>query len=196
MTRVGLTMCASIALVGCSHSSLVLLTDENGGHGEVGIQRAGVSGEEAVVRDANMRATLGGSRPSVRPLGAKGLKPNEAALLAALPPAAKSFVLYFREGTTDLTAESAPKLEDIRAEVARRAGAEVQVTGHTDTVGSQSDNDTLSRKRADEILNVLASKGFARSMMSSVGRGERQLRAPTADNVSSPVNRRVEVIVR
>ena len=70
------------------------------------------------------------------------------------------------------------------------------MTGHTDTVGSESDNDALSGKRAEEILNLLASKGFDRGIMSAVGRGERELKEPTADNVSSAANRRVEVIVR
>ena len=84
----------------------------------------------------------------------------------------------------------------MRAEIARRPGAEVQVTGHTDTVGSDADNDVLSQKRAEEILNVLVAKGFDRSIMSAVGRGERELKEATADNVGNPVNRRVEVIVR
>lgn len=196
MRRRGFVVCATFALAGCAHSSLVLLPDEGGGQGEVAILQTGAAGGETIVREANTRAMLGGSQPSIRPLGAKGLKPTEAALLAALPPAAKSFTLYFREGTTDMTAESGPILEELRAEVARRLGAEVQVTGHTDTVGNLSDNDVLSRKRADEILNLLASKGFARPIMSAVGRGERELREPTADNVGSRVNRRVEVIVR
>ena len=196
MSRRCLALCAISVLAGCAHSSVVLLPDEDGGHGAIAIRPSGATGSETVVGEANTRATLGGSKPSIRPLGAKGLKPSEAALLAALPPAAKSFTLYFREGTTDITPQSLPVLEDIRAEVARRPGAEVQVTGHTDTVGSGSDNDTLSRKRAEEILNLLASKGFARTMMSAVGRGERELKVPTADNVGSAVNRRVEVIVR
>ena len=185
-----------MALAGCAHSSLVLLPDEGGGNGEVAILQPDGTGGETIVSEANTRATLGGSRPSVRPLGANGLRPSEAALLASLPPAAKSFSLYFHQGTTDLTAQSVALLEELRAEVGRRPGAEVQVTGHTDTVGSDADNDALSRKRAEEIMNLLASRGFARPMMSAVGRGERELKVPTGDNVSSPVNRRVEVIVR
>jgi outer membrane protein OmpA-like peptidoglycan-associated protein len=184
-----------VILTGCAHPSVVLLADEDGGQGELAILQDGAAGGETVMREANSRATLG-SRPSIRPLGRKGLTPNEAALVGSLPPAAKSFTLYFREGTTDMTAESTPVLEQIRAEVASRPGAEVQVTGHTDTVGSLADNDVLSRKRADEILNRLVAEGFPRKIMSAVGRGERQLKAPTADNVGSPVNRRVEVIVR
>lgn len=188
-----ISVCMTAALAGCAHSSVVLLPDEDGGHGEVAIRKAG---SETMMSEANSRATLSGSQPTIKPLGPKGLKPNETALLGSLPPAAKSFTLYFLQGTTNMTAESAPVVEEIRAEIARRPGAEVQVTGHTDTVGKDADNDELSRKRAEEILSVLASKGFDRSIMSAVGRGERELKEHTADNVSSAVNRRVEVIVR
>jgi outer membrane protein OmpA-like peptidoglycan-associated protein len=195
MNRPGLTLYLSFALAGCAHSSMVLLPDEDGGHGQVAILESGGKPSETIVGEANSRASLGGS-PAIRALGARGLKPNEAALVSDLPPPAKSFTLYFLEGTTEMTPESAPVLDELRAEIAKRPGAEVQVTGHTDTVGSETDNDALSEKRAEEILNLLASKGFDRSIMSSVGRGERELKVPTADNVSSPTNRRVEVIVR
>jgi outer membrane protein OmpA-like peptidoglycan-associated protein len=175
---------------------VVLLPDEGGGHGEVAILESGGKGGETLVSEANSRAGLGSSHPSVKPLGAHGLNAQEAALVGDLPPPAKSFTLYFLEGTTEMTKESLPVIEELRAEIAKRPGAEVQVTGHTDTVGTDADNDTLSQKRAEEILNLLVSKGFDRSIMSAVGRGERELKEPTADNVSSPVNRRVEVIVR
>ena len=189
-----LTCAACLALAGCAHSSLVLLPDEDGRQGSVAIFQPGVAGE-TVVSQGNTRTTLDG-RPSTQPLGARGLKPSEAALLAGLPPAPRRFSLYFMEGTTQMTETSAKRLPEIRAEVARRPGVEVQVTGHTDTVGSEADNDALSRRRAEEILNFLASQGFPRTIMSAVGRGERELQVPTADNTSSPVNRRVEVVVR
>jgi outer membrane protein OmpA-like peptidoglycan-associated protein len=188
--------CATLVVAACAHSSMVLLPDEDGGHGQVSILKPTGSGAETIVSEPNMRATLDGSRPTIRPLGAKGLKPDEALLVSALPPPPKSFTLYFLEGTTAMTAESTPVLDELRAEIARRPGAEVQVTGHTDTVGNDADNDSLSLKRAEEILNLLASKGFDRSIMTAVGRGERELKVPTADDVSSPINRRVEVIVR
>ena len=185
-----------VLLANCAHSSMVLLPDEDGGHGEVAILESGGKSGETLVSEANSRASLGSSHPSVRPLGAHGLNARESALVAELPPPAKSFTLYFLEGTTEMTPESVPVLEELRAEIARRPGAEIQVTGHTDTLGSDVDNDTLSQKRAEEILNLLVSKGFDRSIMSAVGRGERELKEPTADNMSNPVNRRVEVIVR
>jgi outer membrane protein OmpA-like peptidoglycan-associated protein len=190
----GIAICAILGLAGCAHSSMVLLPDEDGGHGEIAILKPDGTGE-TLISQPNSRATLS-SRPSVRPLGDKGLKPNEVQLLGELPPAARSFTLYFLEGTSEMTADSSPVLDEIRAEIAKRPGAEVQVTGHTDTVGSDSDNDALSQKRAEEILNLLATRGFDRTIMSAVGRGERDLKVSTGDNVGSPINRRVEVIVR
>ena len=189
-------ICLTVALAGCAHPSMVLLPDEDGGHGQVAILESGGKTTDTVVSEANSRASLGASQPSVKALGARGLKPQEAALVGDLPPPAKSFTLYFLEGTTEVTPESLPVLDELRAEIAKRPGAEVQVTGHTDTVGSDADNDALSQKRAEEILNWLVSRGFDRSIMSAVGRGERELKEPTADNVGSPANRRVEVIVR
>ena len=191
-----LALALPLLLAGCAHgSSMVLLPDEDGSQGQVALLEVDGKPTETVVATANSRATLKGAG-AVRPLGAKGLKPQEAALLTDLPPPASSFTLYFLEGTVDMTPESAPVLEALRAEIAKRPGAEVQVTGHSDTVGSDEDNDALSQKRAEEILTLLVSRGFDRSIMSAVGRGERELREPTADNVGNPVNRRVEVIVR
>jgi len=124
------------------------------------------------------------------------LAAQEAALLTSLPPPAKSFVLYFDLGTATPTPASQAVLTALRAEIASRSGPQVEVTGHTDTVGSEADNDRLSQQRAEEVLNWLAGQGFDRSLMSAVGRGERELKEPTMDNISNAANRRVEVIVR
>ena len=104
-------LAALLALGGCAHSSMVLLPDEDGGHGQVAILKPDGTGTETIVSEANSRATLGGSQPSIKPLGAKGLKPSEAELVSALPPPAKSFTLYFLEGTTEMTATSAPRVD-------------------------------------------------------------------------------------
>ena len=195
MIRVGLTIFI-IALGGCATSSLVLLPDDEGHQGAVAVLESGGAPTDAVIAEGNSRTKLGTRNPAAKPLGPDGLKKQEAALLTGLPPPAKSFLLYFEQGTTTLTPQSADVLTALRAEIAGRSGPEVEVIGHTDTVGSEADNDQLSAKRAEEVLTWLASQGFDRSMMSAVGRGERQLMQPTMDNVDNPANRRVEVIVR
>jgi len=72
----------------------------------------------------------------------------------------------------------------------------VLVVGHTDSVGSDQYNDTLSLQRADVIRVGLIQNGIAPENIVAVGRGKRELLVPTADGVAEPRNRRVEIVVR
>jgi outer membrane protein OmpA-like peptidoglycan-associated protein len=189
---IGSGLCLLVA--SCGGSSLVLLPDEAGGHGAVAVLEANGKPVDAVVTQPDSRTRLGSANPSTKPMGQ--MKGDELALVSGLPPPPKSYTLYFVEGTTDLTPESRPVLDELKAEIAKRPGVDVEVTGHTDTVGSADDNDELSQRRAEEILNVLTTVGIDRSLMTAVGRGERELRVPTMDNIENPLNRRVEVLVR
>lgn len=187
---------ASLLLSGCATSSLVLLPDDDGHQGSLAVLEADGRPAEAVIAQGNSRTKLGDPTPAPRPLGENGLRAQEAALLSSLPPPAKSFILYFDQGTVTPTPDSQAVLAALRAEIAARSGPHVEVTGHTDTIGSEADNDRLSQQRAEEVLDWLASQRIDRSLMSATGRGERELKEPTVDNVSNAANRRVEVIVR
>jgi OOP family OmpA-OmpF porin len=196
MIRAGLTASALALLAGCATSSLVLLPDDEGHQGSVAVLEVAGQPTGAVIANGNSRTALGDKTPMAKPLGNKGLKKQEAALLSGLPPPPRSFLLYFDQGTVTLTPESVAVLSALRTEIAARSGPAVEVTGHTDTVGNEGDNDRLSAQRAEEVLSWLVSQGIDRSIMSAVGRGERELKESTADNVASAANRRVEVIVR
>ena len=187
---------ACLLLGGCATSSLVLLPDDEGHQGSVAVLEVAGKPSGAVISQGNSRTKLGEASAAPKPLGEKGLKSEEAALLATLPPPAKSFILYFDQGTVTPTAASQAVLTALRAEITSRSGPQVEVTGHTDTVGGEVDNDRLSAQRAEEVLNWLAGQGFDRSLMTATGRGERDLKEPTVDNFGSATNRRVEVIVR
>lgn len=65
------------------------------------------------------------------------------------------------------------------------------VVGHTDTVGGDSENLTLSRNRARAIAAYFRGKGFKLPIF-YVGYGERQLRARTPDNTDDARNRRAD----
>ena len=186
----------ALSLGGCATSSLVLLPDDEGHQGAVAVLEANGQPSEAVIGTGNSRTKLGDATPASKPLGGNGLKKQEAALLTTLPPPAKSFLLYFDQGTVELVPDSVRVLAALRAEIASRSGPEVEVIGHTDTVGSDADNDRLSNRRAGEVMNWLVKQGFDRSQMSAVGRGERDLKVASGDNVDNAINRRVEVIVR
>jgi outer membrane protein OmpA-like peptidoglycan-associated protein len=187
---------ASTLLAGCASPQLVLLPSEHDGQGAVAVIESHGKAGDMVVDKVNSRTRLGRPHPASKIIDPASLTPAERALLASLPAPPARFILYFAEGTTQVTPESLPMLVALRSEVALRPGAEVQVTGHTDTVGSSEDNDLLSKRRAVEIIGALAQQGIDPALMTAVGRGERELREQTADNVANAANRRVEVIVR
>jgi OmpA-OmpF porin, OOP family len=117
-------------------------------------------------------------------------------LFAALPNKANKYILNFLPGGTNLTPESEAQLPALLADVTQRSGADLVVTGHTDTTGALAANDELSLKRAKVVAQLLVSKGASESRIEAVGRGKRELLVPTADEVNEPKNRRVEIIVR
>ncbi len=180
----------------CATSSLTLLPDESGGVGQVAVLESKGRPQDAVVGQANSRTRLGGGRVAPRPI--ERLDAKAQALLGDLPQPPVPFTLYFQEGSTRLVPSSAPALESMLAEVARRGeGVEVQVTGHTDREGSDEDNDRLSLERAQQIRDALVAEGrLPAAITSVVGRGEREPAIETADGVEEPRNRRVVVVVR
>jgi outer membrane protein OmpA-like peptidoglycan-associated protein len=117
-------------------------------------------------------------------------------LYAAMPPRATKYVLNFMPGGTTLTPDSLAQLPKILEDATNRSGADMVITGHTDSTGALVANDELSLKRAKVVLQLLVDKGAAASRVEAVGRGKRELLVPTADEVDEPKNRRVEIIVR
>jgi len=124
------------------------------------------------------------------------VKRTFAGALAAQPPKALSFTLYFVEKSTEIMPDSRATLDALLAEVAKREAVEVQITGHTDRVGKVEDNDRLSIERAEAVRAVLITNGLHASFIRAVGRGEREPLIPTPDEQAEPRNRRVEVLVR
>lgn len=133
---------------------------------------------------------------STRQQDAASVTARYGAVLEARPQPPVSFTVYFEQGANRLTAESRAAFEKIKAELARRAAPEITVVGHTDRVGKASDNDALSRTRADTVRALLIEAGIEGKLIDTAGRGEREPLVPTADEVDEPKNRRVEISVR
>lgn len=187
--RAVVLLAAAAALAGCATSKVSLYPDADGTTGAVAVLDARSEAEVGALTQPNTWAKVGGGAVTARPVEAP-----HTSLMAWMPPPPRVYLLYFIEGTTDLTAESGPTLEALRAAVT--TASEVQITGHTDTVGSSEHNDGLSRDRATEIRAALVKRGLPVENAKVVGRGERELRVRTGDNVSELGNRRVEVILR
>ncbi|WP_296594921.1 OmpA family protein [Phenylobacterium sp.] len=184
-------LAAAALLAGCASSDVTLLNDAGSDKsGQVAVLDPKTGKEVGSLTAGDTRARVGGK--SVKP---KAVKAGFwSGLMNWTPFAPRVYVMYFVEGTTELTPESAPILEALRTAV--KPDSEVQITGHTDTTGSQEVNDKLSLERAVEIRAALVKQGLPVDNAKVVGRGEREPRVPTEDNVSEPANRRVEVILR
>lgn len=71
----------------------------------------------------------------------------------------------------------------------------LDIIGHTDSVGSEADNQTLSQQRAYSVADYFASQGVPSQRLTPMGAGESQ---PVADNMyeaGRSQNRRVELYI-
>lgn len=116
--------------------------------------------------------------------------------LAALPARPASFTLYFVEGRDEFTPESRQVMTAVFAEIAKRPAPEIVVTGHTDRVGGQAFNDTLSLSRAERVRSGLVRLGVAADRIQVAGRGWREPLVQAPEGFPEPRNRRVEITVR
>jgi len=179
-------------LCGCASTADVTLLNDAGTDtsGSVAVFDPKTGQEVGALTSGDTRARIGGKTVKVKPAKA-GLWSD---LMSWTPFAPRVYVMYFVEGSTELTPESLPVLAALRA--AAKPDSEVQITGHTDTTGTDEVNDKLSLDRATEIRAALVKQGLPFENAKVTGRGERELRVPTEDNVSQPANRRVEVMLR
>jgi outer membrane protein OmpA-like peptidoglycan-associated protein len=107
-----------------------------------------------------------------------------------------TYTLYFVSAMTQLTLQSKESLNDVTQKIKSFPAAQVTVIGHTDRVGTDSENDVLSLKRANTVRDMLIQIGISKDAIEVVGRGEREPLVRTADGVSEEKNRRVEIKLR
>jgi outer membrane protein OmpA-like peptidoglycan-associated protein len=116
--------------------------------------------------------------------------------LAALPAQPTTYLVYFVEGTEELKPDAKRAIDRVLAEIATRPSPEIAILGHTDFVGTDQYNDTLSLKRALRVKDLLVQRGIPAKIIRTSGRGKREPLVKTSDDVVEPRNRRVEIIVR
>jgi outer membrane protein OmpA-like peptidoglycan-associated protein/tetratricopeptide (TPR) repeat protein len=103
--------------------------------------------------------------------------------------------IFFDVNKFDLKSESEIELDKIVELLKQNPGLKIEISGHTDNVGTPADNLTLSNNRAKAVVNYLISKGIAAQRLTFKGYGETQ---PVADNDTEEgrsKNRRTEMKV-
>ncbi len=75
----------------------------------------------------------------------------------------------FESGKSDLTEESAMELQNVVAMLKQNPTMRLEVSGHTDDVGSEASNKALSDARAKSVVSYLVKKGIDPNRLTSIG---------------------------
>jgi outer membrane protein OmpA-like peptidoglycan-associated protein len=173
---------------------VVVLPSADGHVGMVVVER---DGERAVLNQAYAASRISdGGTPVVRQLESSAVRSAFSVALMALPELPTTFLVYFNEGTDELTPESRVEFQKILAELRERGAPDIVVIGHTDRLATDEYNDRLSLMRAERVRHELIKLGIPAARIQAAGRGEREPVVRTADGIAEPRNRRVEINVR
>ena len=94
---------------------------------------------------------------------------------------------------TDIKPQFYPSLNTIAGTLREYNQTIVEVSGHTDNIGSDAVNQRISEQRANSVASYLMAQGLQRERFEIVGLGKR---FPIADNATEQgrsLNRRVEI---
>ncbi len=104
--------------------------------------------------------------------------------------------IYFDFDKASFKQESYSELNKLEAMMKQNGSMKVEISGHTDSFGSNAVNKRLSQRRADAVRSFLTSKGIDPRRVTSVGYGEEKPLASNDDEKEGrELNRRVEFIV-
>lgn len=104
--------------------------------------------------------------------------------------------IFFETGSADLLPSSYSELKRLKNLLEKNPSLAIQINGHTDDVGSEGDNKTLSENRAKAVFSWLTEQGIDTNRLSFKGYGESR---PIADNKTKEgrrTNRRTEFVIR
>ncbi len=103
--------------------------------------------------------------------------------------------VLFQTGQSDLKPAAREKLAKISGIVLAHPGLKLQVEGHTDSVGNDASNQTLSERRAEGARDYLVSQGVSADSIVSRGFGSTMPIGSNDTAAGRQLNRRVELIV-
>lgn len=100
--------------------------------------------------------------------------------------------INFPTGKATLTNESHRRLGSVLEYMTYKKSARIEISGHTDSAGSQRANKKLSQQRADSVRDYLISQGVAPDRITAVGYGDEKPIASNDTPEGREKNRRIE----
>jgi outer membrane protein OmpA-like peptidoglycan-associated protein len=140
---------AALLLAGCASDNMVVVLPAADGH--IGGVVVEACNKQVVLDKAYAEESSDCRAGTAAP---EDVTKTFAEVLAARPIPPKPYKLYFVYKTDNLTKDSSDQLQNVFAEIAKRGVAEIVITGHTDPVGSDKENDELSLNRAQTVERI------------------------------------------
>ncbi len=101
--------------------------------------------------------------------------------------------ITFAFASSDISAQFYPVLDQVAGTLGSYDQTTVNVIGHTDSVGSDASNQTLSERRAGSVAGYLQSRGVAAARLRTMGYGKTRPVASNDSEAGRAENRRVEI---
>ena len=119
---------------------------------------------------------------------------NEDAVLTPIEVGAKITInsILFETASAELTENDKNELKNVINVLAQNRNIILEISAHTDDVGTDGDNLKLSEARAKSVMDHLVSQKVPARMLTSKGYGESQPVVPNTSEESRALNRRVE----
>lgn len=103
--------------------------------------------------------------------------------------------VLFEFGKYSLTTASRAELDRMAGIFRKYPETDIEIDGHTDSVGSEATNQKLSEQRAAAVTDYLAEHGISRARMVTIGYGETRPVATNETDAGRAQNRRVELAI-
>ena len=103
--------------------------------------------------------------------------------------------LLFDFDSDRVRAEAAQNLRNLASSLDKYPNTDLLIVGHTDSVGTDTYNMSLSEKRARATAAYLASQGVTNARLRTSGRGESEPVESNSSEAGRQKNRRVEVAI-
>ncbi len=103
--------------------------------------------------------------------------------------------IYFASGSDTIKPESYGILDSVAILLRDNPTSRIQISGHTDSDGSETSNQSLSERRAQSVYQYLVSTGIAGNRLTTIGYGESIPVVPNNSAANKAKNRRIEFTV-
>jgi outer membrane protein OmpA-like peptidoglycan-associated protein len=152
---------------------------------------------DQIVKSLTPTSTMGTTRGiRIAPSGSAPASGPAQPPAAAKAPAV-SMTVQFATGSTELTPQAVQTLTSLGQALTNPtlANYRFRIEGHTDTVGSAGYNQQLSQRRADAVVDYLATNfHIDRNRVQAIGMGQDGLLIQTPPQTPEARNRRVQVV--